>query len=160
MPSFDIVSEVDNHEVTNAVDQANREIKNRFDFKDLDATFVYTNDLISLKAPNDFQIKQMIDILHGKWINRGLDIKSLDQGAIESNLSEAKLDLKIKKGIDKESAKKITKFIKDSKTKVQPSIQGEQVRVNGKKRDDLQEVIKLIKEENFSLPLQFVNFRD
>ena len=160
MPTFDIVSEVDNHEVSNAIDQANREINSRFDFKDSGAKYEFTTDMITLTAPSDFQIKQMIDILESKWIKRNLDVQSLDKGEIDANLATAKLEIKLKNGIDKEAAKKITKFIKETKIKVQASIQGEQIRVNGKKRDDLQAIISKIKEGNFSLPLQFNNFRD
>jgi uncharacterized protein YajQ (UPF0234 family) len=160
MPSFDIVSEVDNHEVTNAIDQANREINTRFDFKDSGAQYEYSNDVITLTAPSDFQVNQMVDILENKWIKRNLDVQSFDKGEVDANLATAKMDIKLKTGIDKETAKKLTKFIKESKVKVQASIQGEQVRVNGKKRDDLQAVMQLIKDNNFTLPLQFTNFRD
>ena len=159
MPTFDIVSEVDHHEVTNAIDQANREINNRFDFKNAQANFLCSDCEITLKASNDFHIKQMIEILESKWTKRTLDIKALKKGNIESNLSEARLVIYIKHGIDKEDAKKIVKFIKDSKTKTQGSIQGEQVCVSGKKKDALQTVMQLIKKNNFSLPLQFTNFR-
>lgn len=160
MPSFDIVSEVDNHEVSNAIDQANRELNTRFDFKDTGAEYSYASEVITLSAPSDFQVKQMVDILENKWIKRNLDIKSFDKGEIDANLATAKMDIKLKMGIDKEAAKKITKCIKESKVKVQASIQGEQVRVTGKKRDDLQDVMKLLKDNDFSLPLQFTNFRD
>lgn len=161
MPSFDIVSEVDQHELTNAVDQAKREIDNRFDFKGVDAKYELENaDAIISRAPSDFQVKQMLDILQSKLAKRELDPKCLEVGDIESNLSEARQKLTIKKGIDKLLAKKIVKLIKDSKLKVQTALQGEQIRVSAKKRDDLQAVISLLKEAPLELPLQYVNFRD
>lgn len=160
MPSFDIVSNVDLHEVSNAVDQANRELKSRFDFKDLDAEFKMDNDNIVAKAPSDFQVKQMADILKTKWAKRDLDVAALDFQSIESALHEARQLIKVKQGIDSETAKKIVKLIKAEKLKVQSAIQGEQVRVTGKKRDDLQTVIAFLRDQELGLPLQFVNFRD
>lgn len=160
MPSFDIVSEVDNHEASNAVDQANREIDNRFDFKGTGAKFALDDEKINLSAPSDFQVQQMQDILESKWIKRGLDVQSFEWGDIESNVSEARQTVTIRQGIDKEAAKKIVKHIKASKIKVQAQIQGEQVRVTGKKRDDLQAVMTDLKESDIELPLQFNNFRD
>jgi len=160
MPSFDIVSEVDQHELTNAVDQSNREVANRFDFKDSGAKFTLQKESILLTAPNDFQVQQMVDILEGKMAKRSLDIKAIEIGEILSNLAEARCEVKLKQGIDKESAKKITKIIKESKAKVQASIQGEQVRVTGKNRDDLQDTIQILKQADVALPLQFINFRD
>jgi hypothetical protein len=160
MPSFDVVSEVDDHELTNAVDQANREIDNRFDFKGTNAKFSLAENKITLSAPSDFQVQQMQDILETKLVKRGLDIQCLSFGDISSNLAEAKCEGEVKQGIDKESAKKIVKSVKDAKIKVQAAIQGEQVRITGKKRDDLQEAIAHLKEANVGLPLQFNNFRD
>lgn len=160
MPSFDVVSEVDKHELSNAVDQANREIDNRFDFKGSNAKYVLNDTTVTLTAPSDFQVKQMQDILETKIAKRGLDVLCLEFGEMNTNLSEAKIEAKLKEGIDKDTAKKITKAIKDSKIKVQASIQGEKLRVNGKKRDDLQETIAFLKEQSFNLPLQFDNFRD
>lgn len=160
MPSFDIESKVDNHEITNAVDQANRELTTRFDFKGIEAKFEFSDNKIALTAPEEFQTQQMQDILHSKMTKRGIDIQSLEPKPVDKNLAQAKLELSIKQGIDQPTAKKIVKFIKDKKYKVQASIQGEQVRVTGKKRDDLQTVIAALKEENFNLPLQFDNFRD
>lgn len=160
MPSFDIESKVDKHELTNAVDQANRELQNRFDFKGVEANFEFTDDKITLIAPEEFQALQMKDILDTKLTKRGIDIQALEAQPIDKNLAQAKLVLSIKQGLDQPSAKKIVKFIKDSKIKVQASIQGDQIRVTGKKRDDLQTVIAALKEENFGLPLQFDNFRD
>ena len=160
MPSFDIVSKVDNHEISNAVDQSNREIKNRFDFKGVEATFELTENEILLKAPSDFQLTQMIEILRGKMVKRELDTRSLDIQEPEINLSEARQKAIVRQGIETDMAKKIVKHIKNSKIKVQASIQGDQVRVTGKKRDDLQATIAELKEAAFDLPLQFENFRD
>lgn len=160
MPSFDIESKVDTHELTNAVDQANRELQNRFDFKGVEAKFEFTDGKITLSAPEEFQTSQMKDILDSKLTKRGIDIQALDAQPIDKNLAQAKLVLNVKQGLDQPSAKKIVKFIKDAKLKVQASIQGEQIRVTGKKRDDLQTVIAALEEESFGLPLQFDNFRD
>lgn len=160
MPTFDVVSEVDKHELSNAVDQANREIDNRFDFKGTNAKFALSDDTVTLTAPSDFQVKQMQEILEAKVVKRGMDVLCLEFGEVSSNLSEAKQEAKLQEGIDKDVAKKITKAIKDSKIKVQTSIQGDKLRVTGKKRDDLQETIAFLKEKSFSLPLQFNNFRD
>lgn len=160
MPSFDIVSEVDNHELTNAVDQANREIDNRFDFKGSGAQFNLSSQGIELTAPSDFQVKQMQPILETKLTKRHIDIQSLDWHDIETNLSQAKQIAEVKQGIDQATAKSIIKQIKQSKIKVQASINGDQLRVTGKKRDDLQQVIAMLKSESIGLPLQFKNFRD
>jgi uncharacterized protein YajQ (UPF0234 family) len=160
MPSFDIVSEINQHELSNAVDQANREINNRFDFKNIKALFELTKDTITLSAPNDFQVKQMQPILREKFAKRNLDARFLEFKDISQSLSEARQEVQIKKGIDKELAKKITKLIKDSKLKVQSQIQGEQMRVTGKSRDDLQAVMALLRKEELEQPLQFENFRD
>lgn len=160
MPSFDIVSEVNLQEVRNAVDQANREISTRFDFKGTNAKIEHTEAKMNLTAQNEFQLKQMLDILENKLIKRGIGIGSLTIGKVNTNLNEARQEITIKQGIDSELAKKLVKIIKDSKMKVQTAIQGEQVRVTGKKRDDLQEAIALIRQQNIELPLQFTNFRD
>ncbi len=161
MPSFDVVSKIDHHEVANAVDQANREIANRFDFKDSDATFEVKENTITLTAPNDFQLKQMHDILTTRWTKRQLDLKALHfKDNIEKNLHQAKQTADIKEGIDKDIAKKITTFVKNSKVKVQAQIQGDHVRITGKNRDDLQQMIAMLRKEDFGLPLQFENFRD
>lgn len=160
MPSFDIVSEIDRHELTNAVDQANREVDQRFDFKGSGAKFVLSEKEITMTAPSDFQVKQMLDILVGKLAKRGLDGRCFNEGEMNTNLSEAKQVLALKEGIDRDQAKKITSLIKESKAKVQAQIQGDQVRVTGKKRDDLQEVIALVKEAKLDFPAQFINFRD
>lgn len=160
MPSFDTVSEVDLHEVTNAVDQASREISNRFDLKGTGAAISEEDGGILLKADNEFQLTQVMDILRGKLAKRGVDADSLEPGEVESNVSEARQPVKLVQGIDTTTAKQIVKLIKGSKIKVQAAIQGEKVRVTGKKRDDLQAVMSLLREESLSVPLQFDNFRD
>jgi hypothetical protein len=160
MPSFDIVSKVENHEVKNAVDQANREVGTRFDFKGSDAHFELAEDKVTLIGQNEFQLQQMRDILISKSAKRGIDVLSLEIKDPEVALHQAKQQIIVKQGISTEIGKKISKYIKDKKFKVQASIQGEQVRVTGKKRDDLQEVIAALRKESFELPLQFENFRD
>ena len=160
MPSFDVVSEVDLQEVRNAVDQANREVGTRFDFKGVDAKFEQNDAEITLQAEQEFQLNQMMDILRQKLVKRSVDIGSMDIKDPESSLNAARQRVLIKQGIDSDSAKKMVKQIKGSKIKVQAQIQGEQVRVTGKKRDDLQQVIALLKEADYGLPLQFTNFRD
>ncbi len=160
MPSFDVVSEIDEHELTNAVDQANRELTNRFDFKGVDASFALHDDHVMLKAPSDFQVQQMVLILNDKLAKRQLDSRVLTYQDMETNLSEARLRANISQGISQENAKKLVKMLKDSKLKIQSSVQGDKLRVNGKKRDDLQEAITFLKSADFVIPLQFNNFRD
>lgn len=161
MPSFDVVSEIDQHELTNAIDQANREINNRFDFKGTNSRIEHSEKLLKLIAPTEFQINQMRDILQNKLSKREIDVRCMDEGNITESINEARLEITVREGIDKELARKLTRIIKDSKVKVQASIQGDQVRVTGKKRDDLQEIITLLKNEKaIDLPLQFNNFRD
>jgi uncharacterized protein YajQ (UPF0234 family) len=160
MPSFDIVSEVDMHEVDNAVDQTNRELDTRFDFKGSGAKVDRSEAVLSLHATSEFQIRQILDILHKKMAKRGIDIDALSEGGIVTSGNRAKLDITIRQGIDQDSARKIVKLIKESKVKVQGSIQGDKVRVAGKKRDDLQEIIRLLREFPVGLPLQYINFRD
>jgi len=160
MPSFDIVSEVDMHEATNAVDQANREVANRFDFKGSGAHFQQEGEHITLHAQNEFQLKQMLDILQLKLAKRGVDLGCLEVGEPQTSGHAAHQVVTLRQGIDKELAKKIVKRIKDTKRKVQASVQGEKIRVSGKKRDDLQQVIRTLREASLDLPLQFVNFRD
>jgi uncharacterized protein YajQ (UPF0234 family) len=160
MPSFDVVSEVDHHELTNAVDQMNREISNRFDFKGSNAKVELKQQLMNIEAENEFQIKQMHDIIYKKLAARGIDTACLDQGKIEERGMRAYQTITVREGVDKELAKKIVKMIKDTKMKVQAAIQGEQVRVTGKKRDDLQSLIEMLKGADIELPLQFNNFRD
>lgn len=160
MPSFDIVSELEMQEVTNAVDQANREISNRFDFKGSKARFEQKENVVSMTAEADFQLKQLWDILENKLIKRGIDVACAEMGKTEINVAEARQDVTLRQGLDSTQTKKLVKIIKDAKMKVQASIQGDQVRVTGKKRDDLQAAIALLKESKFDMPLQFNNFRD
>ena len=160
MPSFDVVSEVDMHELTNAVDQAQREISNRFDFKGVDASFELTDSEIIITAAVDFQTQQMLDILRNKLASRQIDQKCLKLGNVEISGQRAILKAQIQQGIESETARRIVKKVKDLKMKVQIAIQGDKLRVTGKKRDDLQEVIGVLKEDNWGLPLQFNNFRD
>ncbi len=160
MPSFDVVSELERHELSNAVDQANREINTRFDFKGSDAKIEETKEGLILEAESEFQLDQMMTILNQKLVKRGLDIQSLEKQGVESSNMRARQKLLLKEGIDKELAKKIVKLVKESKMKVQASIQGEQVRITGKKRDDLQQAMALIKGAGLEQPLQFTNFRD
>jgi uncharacterized protein YajQ (UPF0234 family) len=160
MPSFDVVSEVDHHELTNAVDQMNREISNRYDFKGSGAKVDLREQLLNVEAENEFQIKQMHDIIYKKLAARSVDTACLEQGKIEERGMRAYQTLTIREGVDKELAKKIVKMIKETKMKVQAAIQGDQVRVTGKKRDDLQAVIEMLKGADIDLPLQFTNFRD
>lgn len=160
MPSLDVVSEVDLHEVTNAVDQARREIGTRYDFKNAKTEIEHSNDAITLIAENEFQIKQMLDILYNKLAKRNVDISSLESSNIEKSGMSVRQKITVRQGIDKEIAKKIIKIIKDSKLKLQAAIQGEQVRVTGKKRDDLQSAIATLRAADLGLPLQFTNFRD
>lgn len=160
MPSFDVVSEIDEHELANAIDQANREIANRFDFKGSDAKIEFTESAMTLMADSDFQVQQMQPIILQKMTKRGIDISCLDQGEIQTSGQKAKQTISVRQGINKEIASKIVKAIKSSKSKVQAAIQGEQVRITGKKRDDLQEAIALLKQTELGLPLQYTNFRD
>jgi uncharacterized protein YajQ (UPF0234 family) len=160
MPSFDVVSEIDKHELTNAVDQMNREISNRFDFKGSDAKVAQSEQVLNVEADSEFQIKQIEDIIYKKLAARSIDTRCLDKGDIEIRGMRAYQAIKVREGVDKELAKKIVKLIKDAKLKVQAAIQGEQVRVTGKKRDDLQEAIAMLKAADIDLPLQFSNFRD
>lgn len=160
MPSFDVVSEIDQHELTNAVDQANREINNRFDFKGTDSKIEIVDNSLTIISSSEFQVKQIHDILETKVTKRGIDIRCLDYGEILENNNQARQIVNIKKGVDNELARKIVKMIKSSKLKTQAAIQGDQVRITGKKRDDLQATIAEIKEAKFNVPLQYINFRD
>jgi cyclic-di-GMP-binding protein len=160
MPSFDIVSELDGHEVANAVDQANREVGTRFDFKGTGAKFEVADFVVSLEAEADFQLKQMVDILTQRLSRRGIDVACMKPEEAEIALNKARQKVKLTHGIDSDTARKIVKLVKDAKLKVQSQVQGEQVRVTGKKRDDLQEAIALLKKADVGLPLQFTNFRD
>ena len=160
MPSFDVVSEVDLQEVRNAVDQANREVGTRYDFKGVDARFELNDAEVQLSAEQEFQLQQMMDILRQKLTKRKVDIACMEVKDPVTTLNAARQQVVIRQGIDTETAKKMVKAIKGSKIKVQAQIQGDQVRVNGKKRDDLQQVISLLRDADYGLPLQFINFRD
>ena len=160
MPSFDIVSEVDKHELTNAIDQAQRELGNRFDFRNVEATFELDDVVVAMKAPSEFQLKQMRDILAARMIARGIDVRCLDDGEVETNVAGARQKITVKQGIEQKIAKKIIAAIKEAKLKVEPQINGDKLRVNGKKRDDLQTAIALLRKSEFEVPLQFDNFRD
>jgi hypothetical protein len=160
MPSFDTVSEIDQHELTNAVDQTNREVSNRFDFKGTNSRVERADLKLTLIAPAEFQIKQMTDILLTRVAKRGIDVRALKFGAIQPGTSEARQEVIVRQGIDKDLARTIVKLVKDTGLKVQAAVQAEQVRVTGKKRDDLQQVIAALRAANLELPLQFTNFRD
>ncbi len=160
MPSFDVVSEIDKHELTNAIDQANRELSTRFDFKGVEASFDLDDQVINQSAPSDFQVKQMTDILRARLIARGIDVRCLEFGEVETNLAGARQKVTVKQGIEQKLAKKIVAAIKDAKLKVEAQINGDKLRISGKKRDDLQDVMALLKKSDFELPLQFENFRD
>jgi len=160
MPSFDVVSEVDLHEVSNALDQSRREVNTRYDFKNSDAKIDYNDDVITLSASSEFHIGQMLDVLYLKMAKRKIDIKCFDENEIEIVGMTARQKILLRQGVDKDSARKIVKLIKDSKLKVQSAIQGEQVRVTGKKRDDLQNVMSMLRGAKLDLALQYTNFRD
>jgi cyclic-di-GMP-binding protein len=160
MPSFDVVSEIDTHELTNAVDQAVRELGQRFDFKGTDAAFELEETTVTMTAPADFQLKQMLDILKLKVAKRGIDIACLEVKDPEVNLARAKQLVILKHGIDADTGRKVSKLLKESKLKVQGQVQGDKVRVIGKKRDDLQEAIAFLRKAELGVPLQFNNFRD
>ncbi|HLU62630.1 MAG TPA: YajQ family cyclic di-GMP-binding protein [Gammaproteobacteria bacterium] len=161
MPSFDVVSELDFNEVTNAVDQANREVGTRYDFKGSSARVEQQDKALQLHADNEFQLEQLSTIVYQKLARRGIDIRAVDPGKVEAaSGNKVRQLLTLKTGIGKELAKEIVRLVKDSKIKVQAAIQGEQVRISGKKRDDLQEVIALLRAAELDQPLQFENFRD
>ncbi|AIY63871.1 MULTISPECIES: YajQ family cyclic di-GMP-binding protein [Pseudoalteromonas] len=160
MPSFDIVSEVEMTEAKNAVDNSNRELDTRYDFRGVEASFEFAKEIITMKADSDFQLNQMFDILAAKAVKRGLDVKSFEVKDVVHTGKTYSQQVMIKQGIEKDIAKKIVKLIKDSKVKVQSAIQGEEVRVTGKKRDDLQAIMQLVREADLGQPFQFKNFRD
>ena len=163
MPSFDVVSELDGHEVTNAIDQANRELAQRFDFKGTKCEFARDPKeefTVLMKAEVEFQLKQMLEILKIRIAKRGLDASCIDVKDAETNLAEARQKVVLRHGIDQESGKKMTKSLKESGLKVQAQIQGEKLRVTGKKRDDLQDAIAHLRKMELGVPLQFENFRD
>jgi uncharacterized protein YajQ (UPF0234 family) len=160
MPSFDVVSEVDHQELKNAVDQANREVTTRFDFKGTGSNFELTALVVDMNTESEFQLQQMYDMLCNKLVKRGVDIACLEKGEPVIQARTATQAIKVNEGIDTPIAKKLVKMIKQSKAKVQAAIQGEQLRITGKKRDDLQAVIALLKDSNVETPLQYKNFRD
>jgi uncharacterized protein YajQ (UPF0234 family) len=161
MPSFDIVSEVNEVEVRNALDQANKEVSTRFDFKGSDARVEYKDKVLTLYADDDFKLKQVTDILTGKLTKRQVDVRSLKYGDVEKiSGNKVKQAITVRTGVEQELSKKIVRLVKDSKLKVQASIQGEAVRVSGAKRDELQDAIALIRKSITDFPLQYQNFRD
>ena len=160
MPSFDAVSELNAHEVANAIDQANRELSQRFDFKDTGARFDLNELTVTLHAQVDFQLKQMLEILKLRLSKRGVDLVCLELKEPQTNLAAARQDVVLRQGIDQDSGKKITRLIKDSTLKVQASLQGDKVRIVGKKRDDLQATMALLRAAKLEVALQFNNFRD
>ena len=160
MPSFDVVSEIDHHELKNALDQANREIGTRYDFKGSNAKIEQTGNELTLEAESEFQIKQMVPILKEKMSKREIDVDCLEYADIVEMNKRARQQVSVREGLDKDLARKMVKLIKDSKIKVQAAIQGDQLRINGKKRDDLQQVMQLLREAKLGIPLQFNNFRD
>jgi len=161
MPSFDIVSEVNQVEVHNAVDQANKEIANRFDFKGSDARVELKEKELTLFADDDFKRQQVMDIATGKLAKRSIDIRCLKEGQVEKiSGNKVKQTITVRVGLEQELSKKVVKLLKDSKMKVQASIQGDTVRVSGAKRDDLQNAIALVKKSIEDFPLQYQNFRD
>jgi cyclic-di-GMP-binding protein len=160
MPSFDIVSKLDPHELTNAVDQANRELDKRFDFRGANASFEFAESVVTLRADAEFRLKQMQEILMQRLAARGVDVRCAEIADPEINLAAARQKIMLKQGIDQALAKKIVKLLKDAALKVQAQIQGDQLRVSGKKRDDLQIAIAFLRKSEIDMPLQFENFRD
>ena len=160
MPSFDVVSEVNHHELSNALDQASREVTTRFDFKGTGSNFELNEQVVVMNTESDFQLQQMYDMLCNKLVKRGVDIACLEKGEPDIQARTATQAITVREGIETSDAKKMVKLIKERKMKVQAAIQGDQLRVTGKKRDDLQAVMALLKGEKFGLPLQFKNFRD
>lgn len=161
MPSFDVVSEIDKPELTNALHQANKELSTRFDFKGTDARVELTNNTLTVFADNEFQVKQAVDVLCNKLAGRGIDLACLHYQEIqEIGMEKSKQIIELKEGINSDLGRKLVKQIKDQKLKVQTAIQGEQLRVTGKKRDDLQAVMAFLRGADVGIPLQFNNFRD
>ena len=160
MPSFDVVSDFDAHEAANAVDQSNREVNTRFDFKGTGSKYELDKEVITLTSQSDFQLQQMMDILRQKLAKRGIDLGCLDEQEPEITGSGARQNVILRRGIDSELARKLVKTVKNSKIKVQAAIQGDKLRISGKKRDDLQATIRLLKDTDVDLPLQYENFRD
>lgn len=160
MPSFDIVSEVDKHDLANAVDQANRLISTRFDFKGADARFDRKDYVITLWADGDFRLQQMLDVLKGTLFKNKIDITCLDRGDIKPTGKQVKQEIKVRTGLDTDLCREIVKLIKAEKLKVQVQIQDEQVRITGKKRDDLQQAMAVLRAADLGMPMQYTNFRD
>ncbi len=160
MPSFDVVSQVDKHELTNAVDQANRELSQRFDFKGQDASYALDEGVITQSAPSEFQLQQMLDILRGRLTARKIDIRALAVDPPQVNLGGARQRITVKQGIEQPEAKKLAAALKAAKLKVETQIQGDKLRISGKKRDDLQAAMAVLRQTDVELPLQFDNFRD
>ena len=160
MPSFDVVSEIDHHELSNAVDQANREVSTRFDFKGSGSRFEQSENSVTLHAQADFQLYQMLDMLRARMATRGIDLQCLDEQEPDIQAKTATQVVNIQEGLETEDAKKMVKLIKTKKIKVQTAIQGPQLRITGKKRDDLQAVIALLKGADLKIPLQFKNYRN
>lgn len=160
MPSFDIVSEIDKHELRNAVDQASRELGQRFDFRGVDARFVQEGQVVTQTAPSEFQLGQMLDILKARLISRGIDVRCIEAGEVLTNVAGARQTLTLREGIEQKLAKEIIGLLKEAKFKVDTQIQGQKLRVTGKKRDDLQTVIAFLRKAELDMPLQFDNFRD
>jgi uncharacterized protein YajQ (UPF0234 family) len=160
MPSFDIVSEVDKHELVNALDQANREVTTRFDLKGTSAKIEQEENVLTLRADNEFQIGQVMDILRARLSARQIDVRAMDVGKVETNLAEARQKITIKQGLEQKVAKTIIAKIKEAKLKVEAQINAEKIRVTGKKRDDLQAAMALLRKADVEVPLQFDNFRD
>ncbi len=160
MPSFDVVSEFDAHEATNAIDQANREVNTRFDFKGTGSKFELEESVVNLTSQSDFQLQQMLDILRQKISKRGIDVACMKEEEPEMSGKEARQKVILRQGIEAQLARDLVKKIKASKIKVQSAIQGEKLRISGKKRYDLQSVIALLKDADVDIPLQYENFRD
>lgn len=160
MPSFDIVSEVDKHELTNAVDQAKRDLENRYDLRGTGASFELDEYVVSQTAPSEFLLDQMLEMLYKRLAGRGIDLRALESGEVETNLAGARRKITVKVGFDQPQAKKVIARIKESKIKVDTQIAGDKVRVIGKKRDDLQAVMALLRKAELEVPVQFNNFRD
>jgi cyclic-di-GMP-binding protein len=160
MPSFDIVSKADSHELTNAVDQAKRDLENRYDLRGTNARFELADYVVTQFAPNEHQLDQLLEILRLRIAKRGIDLRCLDLGDVESNLAEARRKITIKQGIEQVQAKAIIAKLKEAKLKVDAQINGDKLRVSGKKRDDLQAAIALLRKAELEVPLQFENFRD
>jgi len=160
MPSFDVVSEVDKHELVNAVDQANRELSKRFDFKGVDASFELADYVVTQNAPSVFQLDQMLDILRGRLAARDIDVRCLDIAAPSENVSGARRQITVRQGLEQAVSKKLIAALKGAKLKVEAQINGDKLRVSGKKRDDLQAAMALLRKSEVDLPLQFNNFRD